>query len=82
VWLGADVYTQLFWYLCSLQDIKETGILMRISEYVWPSKYEDILEEYPPSNTMQTVIIFFILLACGIVACVIIILVQIIVEKF
>jgi hypothetical protein len=72
----------LFLYRYSLQEVKETGILKRISEYVWPPKYVEFLEEYPPSVTMETVIIFFILLTCGIVACVIIILLEVIVNKF
>ncbi|XP_069696058.1 glutamate receptor U1-like [Periplaneta americana] len=67
-------YRELFYY--HLQAIKETGIVKRITEIVWPPKYEEITEEPPSSVTLQTVTVFFILLLSGIGMCVLIFVVE------
>jgi hypothetical protein len=55
---------------------------MRISEYLWPRKYEEILEEYPSSVTIETVIVFFVLLTAGIFACEIVFLIEVFIRMF
>jgi hypothetical protein len=55
---------------------------MRLSEYLWPRKYEEILIQNPPGVTIETVIIFFILLTAGIVACAVVFVIEIIIKIF
>jgi hypothetical protein len=57
-------------------------MLMRLSEYLWPRKYEEILAENPPSVTMETVIIFLILLTAGTSACAVVFLIEVIIIIF
>jgi hypothetical protein len=55
---------------------------MRLSEYLWPRRYEEIFAEDPPSATMEMAIIFLILLTAGIFACAIVLLIEVIIRMF
>jgi hypothetical protein len=51
---------------------------MRLTEYLWPRKYE----ENPPSVTVETVITFFILLIAGTCTGAVVFLIEAIIRIF
>jgi len=49
-----------------IQDTRKAGILQRIDNNYWLRKKEEILQDSPVSVTLETVSVYFVLLAAGI----------------
>jgi hypothetical protein len=52
-------------YISSVQEMRRTGILNRISKNAWPQVDKDSLFETSTGTSIDTVIIFHYLLAMG-----------------
>jgi hypothetical protein len=48
-----------------IQDTRKAGILQRIDNNYWRGKPEEILLDPPVSVTLETVSVYFVLLAAG-----------------
>ncbi|PSN40519.1 Ionotropic receptor 160 [Blattella germanica] len=73
-------YQRLFHH--HVQEIRRSGILDRIERSSWPPKYEEILLDPPSSVSLETVTIFLIVLAIGILSAVAVLFLEIAAYKF
>lgn len=64
-------------FLHRIQDIRWSGILRRIDKNFWTPKLEEILLDPPKGVTFETVMAYFMLLATGILICILILVVEI-----
>ncbi|XP_023716974.2 probable glutamate receptor [Cryptotermes secundus] len=71
---GESPYKRLFAGL--IQDMRRSGILRRIDTNFWTPKLEETLLEPPKGVTFETVMAYFVLLASGILICILILVVE------
>jgi hypothetical protein len=58
---------RLFCFLAyRIQDMRRGGILERIDNNYWPPKLQEILHDPPKSVTLETALMYFVLLGAGI----------------
>jgi hypothetical protein len=60
-----------------IQDTRKAGILQRIDNNYWLRKPEDFLQDPPISVTFETVSVYFVLLAAGILISAVLLTVEI-----
>jgi len=60
-----------------IQDMRKAGILQRIGNNYWLRKPEEILKDQPVSVTLETVPVYFVLLAAGILISAVLLTVEI-----